>query len=764
MEQTQKTGQRIFISYGHDEYLAFARQLAIAFKDRNYEVCFDENYLKGGVPWEEYIENGLQWVAQDENGRMILVMTPHSVRRPDGYCLNELAYALDLHLPVLPIMLVWTTPPLSIYRYQWIDLTHSAKTTTTFEADFVKIIEAIESNDEYQDENRGRIERLLEPLDYSSDIKYYLPSFIGRKWLIEDFDRWMRDENASRIYLLTGLPGIGKTAIAIKTIQQYNNIAAYHLIRRGDSEKTSLRRAICSIAFQLSKQLSDYFELLSRVDIYRELNRCNDSALFEVLITNLLLACNNRNEPVVIVIDAMDESISSYSSEFTWFIANVIGKLPKWVRFFLTSRPEDAVLLPLQAYHPHILNPASVENNNDIRAYIKKRLKDNYGDGVAIDIDAIAQKSEGIFLYAKYVCDEMLPDDISDFVPEELPVGIGAVYYDFFSRNYPDIKAYRQAVRPILDVLSVQVEPLSVEMLAECTNMNTDDIEDFLTDFHVFFTLDAGRRIRPFHSSLIDWLSDKKLSGPYTVKAENGRTVIAEWQYKLFETSRWSFFNDSPTGECLEIWLPETLKKTETLQFDGSVLLSSYLMQLGNKSILNDLVSNSRRFHFIKSVLTYMFKQSDFTLEMFEETIRQSGIEISNSHINGLRYLFDYEKNVLSTIPPKETGQPDYYYFIDVQIPWLYVQSSYDTDYIFKSLSQGLMAAYDDGRISNVNHILGDIYRLATDSFLEQSEVAIKYLKEVADYMIKDNWDEGKWSEQVLNCAKAIAERKKSMK
>ena len=40
---------RIFISYGHDEYIAFARQLAIAFKERSYEVWFDENYLKGGV-------------------------------------------------------------------------------------------------------------------------------------------------------------------------------------------------------------------------------------------------------------------------------------------------------------------------------------------------------------------------------------------------------------------------------------------------------------------------------------------------------------------------------------------------------------------------------------------------------------------------------------------------------------------------------------------------------------------------------------------
>ena len=175
----------------------------------------------------------------------------------------------------------------------------------------------------------------------------------------------------------------------------------------------------------------------------------------------------------------------------------------------MTTRPEDAVILPLQAYHPHILDPASVDNNNDIRTYIEKRLKEKYGDEVNIDINDIVQKSEGIFLYAKYVCDDMLPDDISDFNPESLPVGIGAIYYDFFTRNYPDIKIYRQTVRPILDVLSVQVEPLSVEMLADCINRDTEDIEDFLNDFQVYFTLDANRRIRPFHSSLIDWLSNK---------------------------------------------------------------------------------------------------------------------------------------------------------------------------------------------------------------------------------------------------------------
>ena len=107
---------RIFISYGHDEHISFARNLADALQEKGYEVWFDEQRLTGGAPWEEYIEKGLKWVAGDPTGKMILIMTPHSVRRPDGFCLNELAYALDLRLAVLPIMLVWTTPPLSIYR------------------------------------------------------------------------------------------------------------------------------------------------------------------------------------------------------------------------------------------------------------------------------------------------------------------------------------------------------------------------------------------------------------------------------------------------------------------------------------------------------------------------------------------------------------------------------------------------------------------------------------------------------------------------
>ena len=167
-------------------------------------------------------------------------MTPHSVRRPDGYCLNELAYALDLRLDILPVMLVWTTPPLSIYRYQWLDLT-DRKGETQFADDFRKIITSLENNVNGDDSDLFYyLRNNLEPLNFLNDISLYQPDFIGREWIMSDFDKWLNENRNSRVYFITGLPGVGKTALSVHMLQTCNNIVAFHLCRKGNSEKTYL--------------------------------------------------------------------------------------------------------------------------------------------------------------------------------------------------------------------------------------------------------------------------------------------------------------------------------------------------------------------------------------------------------------------------------------------------------------------------------------------------------------------------------------------
>ncbi|MGV8118237.1 MAG: toll/interleukin-1 receptor domain-containing protein [Candidatus Xenobiia bacterium LiM19] len=108
---------RIFLSYGHDEHAVLAQQLKDDFQKHHHEVWFDIERLKPGGDWETYIEEGLEWTASEsETGRVVLLMTPHSVRRPDGFCHNEIARAISRGLKFVPIMVVWCEPPLSICR------------------------------------------------------------------------------------------------------------------------------------------------------------------------------------------------------------------------------------------------------------------------------------------------------------------------------------------------------------------------------------------------------------------------------------------------------------------------------------------------------------------------------------------------------------------------------------------------------------------------------------------------------------------------
>ena len=88
-----------------------------------HEVWFDLERLKPGGPWERYIEEGFEFASKDsENGRFLLLLTPHSVRRPDpaaanrrnyGYCLNEVARAYSRNLPIILVMVADVEPPLS---------------------------------------------------------------------------------------------------------------------------------------------------------------------------------------------------------------------------------------------------------------------------------------------------------------------------------------------------------------------------------------------------------------------------------------------------------------------------------------------------------------------------------------------------------------------------------------------------------------------------------------------------------------------------
>ena len=105
---------QIFLSYGHDEHATLAERIKRDLERATHEVWYDVERLRAGMTWDEEIEDALR-----KSDCVILLMTPHSVRRPNGFCLNEIARALSLRKRIIPVMALVCEPPVTVCRLQY---------------------------------------------------------------------------------------------------------------------------------------------------------------------------------------------------------------------------------------------------------------------------------------------------------------------------------------------------------------------------------------------------------------------------------------------------------------------------------------------------------------------------------------------------------------------------------------------------------------------------------------------------------------------
>jgi hypothetical protein len=90
-------------------------------------------------------------------------------------------------------------------------------------------------------------------LDFKPDIQRLTQGFVGREWVFAEIDRWLANPAGPTFFIITGEPGIGKSAIAARLTQRRADIGAYHfcLARRADTiDPLNLVR---SLAQQLSR-------------------------------------------------------------------------------------------------------------------------------------------------------------------------------------------------------------------------------------------------------------------------------------------------------------------------------------------------------------------------------------------------------------------------------------------------------------------------------------------------------------------------------
>jgi tetratricopeptide (TPR) repeat protein len=507
---------RLFLSYGRDEYVEEARALRDALRKRGHEVWFDEEQLAGGLDWEQRIEKGL--AACD---RMVLAMTPHSVRRPDGYCLNEIAKALELRKLIIPVLMVDVPQgaPTSICRIQyldWRDAVPARERADRFARRLARLCEAIEEDKLDFEGGQQRLMRHLQPLNYDGDIQHHVARFRGRRQLETRLRAWVEDPVAPQRLWLTAAPGLGKSAVAAALAHRWGETGAVHFCVAGHHDKADPARAILSIAYQLATHLELYRIRLVSLDLERETEKDARTLFDTLLVGPLARDFPVPNKPWLVILDGLDEATrSDGSNTLAEVLASDWGRLPHWLRLLVSSRPEAEVQQWLAGTPTVELKGDDAEQRQDLADFVREQLAAAGCQPSERSVQRIVERSEGAFHYAVLLVDEVRQGRCDPEDPVDLPAGLNQIYQQSFRRRFPDLARYRQEFRPLLDLMLAAPEPAPLAVLAGAVSSSVFEVRQRLAQLGAMVVIELGPgesdpqwdTVRVSHASLRSWLT-----------------------------------------------------------------------------------------------------------------------------------------------------------------------------------------------------------------------------------------------------------------
>jgi hypothetical protein len=361
------------------------------------------------------------------------------------------------------------------------------------------------------------------PKEFKATISEKTRLFSGREFVFEKVREFFRNKDRG-YFTIVGDAGMGKSAIAAKLIKDYWFPCYFNIFADG---RNTPEQFLASIRKQL-------------INRYSLQNADNDN--LSALIQKVSEKLTQNNDPLIIVIDALDE----VKQEGRDNLLSLPQNLPKGVYFLLTRRPYNLETKRLSLSPDTPRDELDLRDdqytqlsNDDVKKYIPLFIAEDkeYGENLrqwiqdhninqVHFVDIVAAKSENNFMYLRYILPGIAKGEYRDLQLERLPEGLQDYYQVHWSGMGMEEEANQIKVK-ILYVL-VDIGIVSPKLIAEILDQDEYEVRVVLNDWVEYLTkkesLEDDKKYYQYsiyHRSFLDFLKDKDELNP-------GRKILKE--------------------------------------------------------------------------------------------------------------------------------------------------------------------------------------------------------------------------------------------
>ncbi|OAX35139.1 WD40 repeat-like protein [Rhizopogon vinicolor AM-OR11-026] len=370
-----------------------------------------------------------------------------------------------------------------------------------------------------------------------------------RKGLLTEIKSWIRStgEDIPRVLWLSGTAGQGKSAIAHTIAGWANELGCVGACFCFDRTQVADRRHE-KIFPTIACDLADRHATMRRALLsalrhdHNGLGKSGNVKLqWQMLVKRpIVIGSTLVSVPILVVIDALDESGDAHSREEILHV--LASKLPENLYILVTSRPLEDIRSILGTAsgvrHISMNDIPAVSTEHDIHLYVSTRLADPCYIFDDVHFKMLAQKSEGLFEWARLACEYIKNMPRVDMDPMDRFKAVVAAMSeprtgthlldDMYGRILKEIITEDQETvtmfRSVMGQILASLEPLSITTLTAmrlhfASEDSRYEVERVIRSMGSLITgtIDLNALIRPLNVSFYDFLTDRSRSDKFFI-------------------------------------------------------------------------------------------------------------------------------------------------------------------------------------------------------------------------------------------------------